>query len=236
MKFDTIYSLGSRCQNSEILKHYGYREFSGIFDFMNTSKFSVLNHILKNEFKELFETSNNINIKCDQLTIDPETGERLPSSFRTMNKFYNTNLDDIHSSIFPHHDLTKEKDQNHFKRCVERFYKLNNFNVLFNYTYNTWENTISLKEINEILDSFNQIYKFQNYRICFIGLIQDDNNKFKLETSSNLFDIWSLKIKRNSFSGGLFNVEQDNLNYLKIIKTYLLNTQRISKEDIDLIK
>ena len=55
MKFNTIHSLGSRCQNSEILKHYNYREFSGFFDFMNTSSIETILHILSDDFNELLK-------------------------------------------------------------------------------------------------------------------------------------------------------------------------------------
>jgi hypothetical protein len=127
MKFKTIQSLGSRCQNSEILKHYGYREFSGFFDFMNTSKVNVIKHILSDNFNEILKDDNNVSLVCNQLTIDPETGNALPTSIRTNNKFYNPDYNDIHTSIFPHHDLNSEKDKNHFIKCKERFLKLKMF-------------------------------------------------------------------------------------------------------------
>lgn len=235
MKFDTIYSLGSRCQNSDILKQYGYREFSGIFDFMNTKKISILNHILKDKFTELFKDSNNIKIRCDKLTIDPETRDKLIYSFRTMNKFYNDDLNDMDESIFPHHDLTSEKDKIHFIRCVDRFHKLKNFNVLFNYTYNTWENSINLNEIDEMINTLENVFGFFKYRICFIALSKHKNSNFCIKKISNKFDVWSLTINDQSFTGGLFANEIDNLNYLNIINSYDLNKKRITKEDIDIL-
>lgn len=235
MKFDTIYSLGSRCQNSDILKHYGYREFSGVFDFMNTKTISTLNHILKDKFTELFKHSNNLKVKCDQLTIDPETREELICSYRTMNKFYNKDLNNIEESIFPHHDLTLEKDKIHFAHCVDRFYKLKQYNVLFNYTYNTWENLISLNSINEMISTLEEVYGFSKYRVCFIAVSKHNNSKYYIDKISNKFDVWSLSINTQSFTGGLFANEIDNLNYLNIINTYNINKKRISKEDIDIL-
>ena len=59
MKYNTIHSLGSRCQNSEILKHYKYREFSGFFDFMNTLNVKNIKHILADDFNEILKPENN---------------------------------------------------------------------------------------------------------------------------------------------------------------------------------
>ena len=151
MKYNTIHSLGSRCQNSEILKHYNYREFSGFFDFMNTSNVKNIKHILSDDFNEILNPENNFSLTCNQMTVDPETGEQLPISIRTSNKFYDDDHTDVHGAIFPHHDLNSEKDYNHFVKCKERFKKLKNYNTLFNYTYNKWENDISITDMEEIV-------------------------------------------------------------------------------------
>lgn len=233
MKFNTIHSLGSRCQNSEILKHYNYREFSGFFDFMNTSRVSVINHILKDDFKELLKPENNITLLCNQLTIEPESGAYLPTSYRTSNKFYSEDYNNVDEAIFPHHDLNSNEGKKHFLNCKQRFKKLKNVNTLFNYTFNSWENNIFDEDIFQMVESLKSVHNFINFRICIIGVEIGDVSSFTKIKIGDYFDVWKLVITRNSFSGGLFNNEKDNENYINIIKTYDIMETRISKEEID---
>lgn len=232
MKFKTIHSLGSRCQNSEVLKHFGYREFSGFFDFMNTSKVGVINHILEDDFNEILSDSNNVSLVCNQMTIEPETGEMLPTSIRTSNKYYNKDFNNIHEAIFPHHDLNSEKDKKHFIKCKERFKKLVNYNTLFNYTYNKWENDITEDDMEKMVEILRNVHGFKDFKICFIGVDISPYSSFKLVTKSDYYDVWSLTIN-NSFTGGLFNNNNDNQNYIRIIKNYDIDDNRLTKEEID---
>jgi hypothetical protein len=234
MKFNTIHSLGSRCQNSEILKHYNYREFSGFFDFMNTSKIEIINHIIKDDFKELLKTENNVTVECNVLTIDPETGARLPKSLRTANRFYDNTLN-MNNALFPHHNLNDEKDKKHFINCHQRFKKLVNFTPLFNYTYNTWENSPTIEQLEEMVESLKTVHNFKNFKVCFIGVKISNDLGSTLIKSTEFYDIWSLNISPSSFTGGLFLNETDNINYINIIKSYDIEEVRISKEVIDSI-
>lgn len=232
MKFKTIHSLGSRCQNSEILKHYGYREFSGFFDFMNTSKVSVIKHILSDNFNEILKDENNVTLLCNQMTIDPETGKMLPTSFRTNNKFYNKDFNDVHNALFPHHNLNNEKDKKHFIKCKERFLKLKNIKTLFNYTFNTWENNISYDDMDFFVSTLKQNYNFKDFKICFIGVSITNQSNYKLIKSTEFYDHWDLNIN-NSFTGGLFSNDFDNKNYINIIKSYDIDDKRLTKDEID---
>jgi len=232
MKFNTIHSLGSRCQNSDILKHYNYREFSGFFDFMNTLKVENILHILKDDFNEILKPENNFSLLCNQLTIDPETRQPLPTSVRTSNKFYDVDHTDVHGAIFPHHDLNNEKDFNHFVKCKQRFKKLSQYNTLFNYTFNVWENQMTLNQMDEMVETLKTVHNMKNFRICFISLHFGDSRYEKIYESEN-YDVWNLVISRGSFTGGLFSNPIDNQNYIDIIKSYDIDEVRISKEKID---
>jgi len=232
MKYNTIHSLGSRCQNSEILKHYKYREFSGFFDFMNTLNVKNIKHILADDFNEILKPENNFSLTCNQMTLDPETGTQLPTSVRTSNKFYDVDHTDVHGAIFPHHDLNTEKDYNHFVKCKERFKKLKNYNTLFNYTYNKWENDIGLSDMEEIVDTLKVVHGFENFKVCFIGVNFGDNS-FNQTVSGKYFDNWDINISRHSFTGGLFSNPIDNENYINIIKSYNISEERVTKNEID---
>ena len=233
MKFNTIQSLGSRCQNSEILKHYNYREFSGFFDFMNTRIINNVIHILADEFKEILTPKNNNSLTCNQLTIEPETGKKLPTSIRTSNSYYDADPTDVHNAIFPHHDLNSEKDYNHFIKCRDRFKALKNCSVLFNYTYNIWENNPNDKDMELIVKILKDIYGFKDFKICFIGVYKGDTSDLMESYRGEYYDIWSLTIPHNSFTGGMFSIPKDNENYIDIIKSYDIDDIRISKQKID---
>lgn len=232
MKYQTIHSLGSRCQNSDILKHYNYREFSGFFDFMNTLKVRNIKHILEDDFNEILKPENNFSLLCNQLTIDPETRLPLPTSMRTSNKFYDADHTDVHGAIFPHHDLNTEKDYNHFLKCKKRFKKLKNYKTLFNYAYNTWENNLSKDAMSMISDTLKHTHGFTNYRICFIGITIGNESSFRKVSTHDDYDNWELVIN-NSFTGGLFTKEIDNKNYISIIESYGIDDNRVTKEEID---
>lgn len=233
MKYNTIHSLGSRCQNSDILKKYNYREFAGFFDFMNTQDVYKINHIIHDDFKAILNKDNNVALVCNQLTIDPETGAMLPTSVRTSNKTYNIDYNNIHTAIFPHHDLTSEKDYNHFVKCKERFKKLINYNVLFNYTFNTWENNISVSDMETMVNSLKEIHGFKNFKVCFIGLRKDQVIGYRLVQTNEFYDVWEQSISHNSFTGGAFADDASNDNFMKIIKSYDIDNNRITKEEID---
>ena len=232
MIFKTIHSLGSRCQNSDVLKYYNYREFSGFFDFMNTLKVENLIHILNDDFNEILKPENNITLYCEHLTTDPETGEKLESSMRTTNKFYDPDVEDVHGAIFPHHDLNTEKDYNHFIKCKERFKKLRNYPTLFNYTFNRWENDITTKDCKEIVRSLREVHGMKDFRVCFIG-VSEGKRGYRKRYVAKDYDIWSLKIDMDSFTGGLFGDEIDNKNYISIIKKYDIAKDRITLEEIN---
>jgi hypothetical protein len=232
MVFRTIHSLGSRCQNSDVLKYYNYREFSGFFDFMNTLKVSNLIHILEDDFNEILKPENNISLQCEQMTIDPETGENLETSTRTTNKFYDPDITDVHGAIFPHHDLNDEKDYNHFLKCKERFKKLKNYPTLFNYAFNKWENYITIDDCEEIVRILKDVHGMVDFRVCFIG-INYGNRGYKKNVSGEYYDIWSLDIDEDSFTGGLFIDDIDNENYISIIKSYDISNDRVTLEEIN---
>jgi len=232
MRFKTVHSLGSRCQNSDILKHYGYREFSGFFDFMNTLRVENVLHILNDDFNEILNPENNVSLVCTQLTIDPETGIKLPTSVRTSNKFYDLDPTNIDGAIFPHHDLNSQNDYSHFLNCKARFKKLSKYNTLFNYTFNTWENEVSIDQMDDMVEILKSVHNMENFRICYIALSFGERSYHK-EMVGKYYDIWNLKIPISSFTGGIFSNPKDNENYINIIESYDIDNIRITKEEID---
>jgi hypothetical protein len=72
-----------------------------------------------------------------------------------------------------------------------------------------------------------------NFKVCFISIKKGLNTGYQKTISNQYYDVWDLTIHPNSFTGGLFSNESDNLNYIKIIESYDIENNRVSKEDID---
>ena len=89
--------------------------------------------------------------------------------------------------------------------------------------------------MNFFVESLSKNYNFKDFKICFIGVNITNNSHFELVKSTNFYDVWLLNIN-NSFTGGLFNNDTDNENYIKIIQTYDIDTDRVSKNEIDNLK
>lgn len=237
MCYQSIYSLGSRCQNSLILKKNNLREFSGFFDFLNVEQADTLIHILKDEFYEFLKIENIVTFDFNRLTIDPETDENLLSSVRTSNKFYQPNdYSEPDLCICPHYDLKRIEHREHFFRCIDRFKKLNAYKVLFNYTFNSWENNLEKKHFDEITYILKTKYRMCDFRVCFISLNKSNKSIYKLTHTEEFYDVWDLNILTSSYSGGLFNNEIDNENFINIINHYPLCDKRVTKKDIDQIE
>lgn len=234
MEYNTIHSLGSRCQNSLILKENNLREFSGLFDFLNVEKVSITLHMLEDEFQEFLKEENLITYDFNRLTFDPETNNPLHQSIRTSNKFYQPdNYHDSNYAICPHYDLTNEKERSHFFRCIERFKNLKKYNVLFNYTYNSWENEVTTETMEKIVNVLKNKYGFENFKVCFISLSFSNTPGSEKLVDSEFYDSWSLKINHGSFTGGLFSNSIDNQNFINIINQYKISDNRITKNQID---
>ena len=229
MIFKTIHSLGSRCQTSELLRHYNYREFSGFFDWMNTQDYSTIIHILENNFKEILNPKNNVDVICDIPVIDPVTESMQHTSIRTANLFYHNLNKNLHKewlksfiaaykrepstdeylmnhAIFPHHNLNEEKTYNSFITRVNRFRNLIHYPTLFVYSYNIWENDIGKLQMKRMVNTLKEVYDFSKFKICFIGISKEANkeNKVIKRFETNEYDSWHLPIHRDSYNGGLF--------------------------------
>jgi hypothetical protein len=234
MEYNTIYSLGSRCQNSLILKKNNLREFAGFFDFLNVEKVDDTIHMLNDEFNEFLKESNLITYNFNHTTFDPETNERLITSIRTANKYYQIeNYMDPNYAICPHFNLKDTHDRNHFFRCIERFKKLNSYKVLFNYTYNSWENDVSDEQMQNIVNVLKEKYHIVEFKICFVSLILSKEQKYKKIIETEFYDHWDLHILKDSYTGGLFNNPIDNNNFINIINNYPLSVNKLTKNKID---
>jgi hypothetical protein len=87
-----------------------------------------------------------------------------------------------------------------------------------------------------MIDTLINVHGFKTFKVCFIGVKKGNIGECKKITSNEYYDVWELTILQCSFTGGLFKNNQDNENYINIIKTYDIDDNRITKEEIDMIQ
>lgn len=131
--FECVMSIGIRCFTEIFLKQLNLKKFSGPFDAMYSSSILNVIDILKNglDRKDLIY-SNQIK-NCEQIN-----NLHKRHGYRTINKKYDYFYkDDLiltwHKAFLPHHDLSEDKNWEHFERCFKRLevIKTKKIKVLF---------------------------------------------------------------------------------------------------------
>jgi hypothetical protein len=214
-----IYTLGSRCLNSSILKKYNMNKFNSIFDSINIKKLGNLYSVLCSNFNNLINKNY-----LKPVVICNET--------KTMNILFDTNND----LTFPHHNLFDNLIYDTFIKRITRFNKLKYFNTLFVFTItdnkDTMDNMIYYGNlINNFLLCNN--YKFKFLIIDLITINDNINDKYKLVYSNNNLFIYNLFINNNSYTGGEFKNNIDNDNFISLINTFINKSIYINIDEID---
>jgi Putative papain-like cysteine peptidase (DUF1796)/Domain of unknown function (DUF4214) len=107
-----LFSLGTRCYTSELLKQAGLKQYSGPFDWIFSSP-EMIGHALVDDFKYFLDSQ----YYADRLgkKLAPSFDERTPID----HEFYKNEF--LVKSMFNHHDPRTKEDYEYFARCVERF-------------------------------------------------------------------------------------------------------------------
>ena len=146
MQISVVYSIGVRCHTESILRRLKLVRFSSIFGSMNIKDWYVLRKCFDTNFRVLFDEENLICTKNNpKFAIENSTW-----TLRTLNKILD-NVEDYHSSVMPHHDMSDEHTKMHFQRGLKRldYIKENNIPILFVDISMEWDNRTHDKRLSE---------------------------------------------------------------------------------------
>ena len=215
--FSNIVSIGSRCLTSSILDKNNLKKVSLPFDSINIKTLNNFINILYSNFKILID-KNNLKL----ININNE------------NKTSNVYLDDGIDLTFPHFDLNDNNFYEKYLFRIEKFKKIRFLNSLYIFTIT--DNKHSNDDIIYFGNELN-IYIERNYvysKILIIDLF-DNNNLFNYELINSFknIDIYKLNIHTNSYTGGIFLNNDDNINFINLVKSYCNFDILFNYEDIN---
>lgn len=206
-KFNCIYSLGFKCGTELELKSQNLISFSSIFGSCYIGTIDNLIQILNSRFDILFNPKNLIPTKNIEKykDLNKEHGDR------TLNKIFD-NIDDWHSAMIAHHDMSSEKVKDHFERAISRFYKLinNNIPTLFVYT----GPNIVFEKCQELVKIFTK-EGYTQFHILFLNFVNPDERESIKKYEDEYITIYDVnhesklqKILKNYDLSSLITIEE----------------------------
>ncbi len=117
--------LGVDCRTEIALNRLNLKRFSYVFGNINSKNLSNVNFHVQDNFKLLLNNKHHVCINADTNLFMAERSKYRPRIF-----YINyDNVDDFRDTTFAHHDLSLQATQQHFKRAVDTFNKINNKNI-----------------------------------------------------------------------------------------------------------
>jgi hypothetical protein len=125
-----IFSVGFRCSTAGILKKLGLKTESYPFDWL-ISRIYVIRHCIENNFVE-FINSNNYEKRITKTYNNKDTDNEgfICEEHILFNRFYqhDNKMGEINTYQYNlamnHHNIMEEKDNQYYRRCIERFQSL----------------------------------------------------------------------------------------------------------------
>lgn len=220
--YNILYSLGIRCHTEIILKKLNLIKFSSIFGSLFIKNFDNIIKLFNSDFKLLIDRNNLVYTK----NMDSHIELNKLYGFRTFNKFFD-DIDNIYTTTFAHHDLSLDKDYQHFERGIQRLNYIlkNNIPILF----------VNLSHINEfnnlentelIIDCLKE-KKYDNFHILFINISNEEKDNIELilkDKYKTIYNIYNVKYESNE--------KLDNIIKLIILNNFNIDNL-IDKDTID---
>lgn len=125
-----IFSVGYRCSTAGILKQMGLKTESYPFDWL-ISRTNVIRHCIENKFVE-FMNLNNYEKRNTKTYNNKDTENEgficeeniiFNRFYQDENKMYEINTYQYNLAM-NHHNILEEKDNQYYRRCIERFQSL----------------------------------------------------------------------------------------------------------------
>jgi hypothetical protein len=125
-----IFSVGYRCSTAGILKKLSLKTESYPFDWL-ISRTNVIRHCIENKFDEFMNT-NNYEKRNTKTYNNKDTDNEgfICEENIIFNRFYQDEkkMDEINTYQYNlamnHHNILEEKDNQYYRRCIERFQSL----------------------------------------------------------------------------------------------------------------
>ena len=160
-----VYSIGIRCYTEIILKRLNLTRFSSIFGSTNMKNYNNIIECFNTNFDALLDETNLIHTR----NIPTFTEENEIHGYRTLNKRFD-NIEDYHDATIAHHDLSSEKDIQHFKRGIERLNYIKNKKIPILFVnishYSDFDNMSKNKELVDsiIMNGFTNMRLISIYK------------------------------------------------------------------------
>jgi hypothetical protein len=206
--YNCIYSLGSHCVTSSVLKKYELRKFSGFFDYLFIHKSDNFLDILEDGFSHILNLSNHTPIKHSHPLYERLKDVSIYSKY-----------DSPQVVTFTHHNLLNKEVHHHYIRTKERFLKTVNFNTLFIYTSYHAYDKLNEEKREKIVQLLREKYNFHQFHLLFVEI--EENNILKKQytriSKNQAYSVYSINIHPDSYTGAIFKNDFDNENYVNII-------------------
>lgn len=214
VQYRCLYSIGFRCGTEMILKRLNMIKFSSVFGSCCVATIEKVIACLDTKFRLLFNPNYLFFSK------DISEFQHLNSKYgnRTLNIVFD-DLTDWHGATIAHHDLSDEKNKNHFERAITRLYKLfsNNIPTLFIYT----GPPVPFLKCQELVSKIQHEY-MTDFHILFCFLIE--NSPVIKVYNDNFISIYKTmheehldEILKNFDIGNLITIEELDSKRLFVI-------------------
>lgn len=207
-------SLGNYCITSWLLKSHNLKYESHPYDWMVTCLDNVI-HNLEDNFKEFLNKDNYLHNK--------------KISKGTKNIFYYKNaqelfgIKNLNTVDHQHHNLLDNEKYNYLQRCVNRFNKLNEYNIIkfimIQPLYLT-NKSINYEKINNLYELL--INKFgKNIKLFIFNILKKENKIYKEEKINNNLILFELDTNIIKGPAGMNYFDNKGVNkFINIINKY----------------
>lgn len=123
-----IFSVGHRCTTASLIKIMNMKFESYPFDWV-VSKLSSVRYFLENDFENFLIKENYTQIESDTINIIDDAVDLITKESIVYNHDLERNCKNNYGSYgyqlaLTHHNMVFDKDNDYFKRCIERLRKI----------------------------------------------------------------------------------------------------------------
>jgi hypothetical protein len=212
---NTIYvSLGNYCITSWLLKSHNLKYESYPYDWMVTCLDNVI-HNLEDDFKEFLNKDNYIH------NINISKGVKNVFYFKKTQELFG--IKNLNTVDHQHHSLLDDKNYNYLLRCVNRFNKLNEYNlikfIMIQPLYLT-NKSIDYDKINKLYELLLNRFG-ENIKLFIFNISKKVNKSYKEEKINDNLILFELDTNIVKGPAGMNYFDKKGISkFINIIKNY----------------